>query len=273
MTESKTTPSRSVLIGIAGGSGSGKSYLAKYLQGELGDDLVRVLSMDQYFRSRPFGETLSAHEINFDHPAHIDFDLLISDLSSLREGKKIEAPLYDFRTQIQTPKAIDIDPAPVIVVEGLFVLAQPVVDLFDLTIFLDVEPDQRLIGRILRDLKERGSTIEWVIDRYQRFVRPSYQAFVEPTKQNAHVVVDFTYRRAFFQQLLKHMVQHYAAQDLDVPALIETIRNDSYSLGVREGRPVSTAVDIRQVSKLMPEAPIIAPAEHGKPRLWPGDPG
>ncbi|MFI5385675.1 MAG: uridine kinase [Fimbriimonadales bacterium] len=263
--------SRSVLIGIAGGSGSGKTYLARYLQEELGKDLVRVLSMDQYFRSRAPEDTYSVHEINFDHPAHIDIDLLIQDLASLRQGKSILAPDYDFRTQTQTPHAIEIGTAPVIVVEGLFVLAQPVVDLFDLSIFLDVEPDQRLIGRILRDLQERGSTVEWAIDRYQRFVRPSYQAFVEPTKQNAHVVVDFTYRRAFFQQLLRHMVQHYAAQDVDVPALIETIRSDSYSMGIREGRPATTSIDIRTAAQLIPEIPAISPPEGEGPKLWSGD--
>ncbi|HWA83675.1 MAG TPA: uridine kinase, partial [Fimbriimonadaceae bacterium] len=206
--------SRSVLIGIAGGSGSGKSYLASFLRERLGSSLVAVLSMDQYFRSRPPGEEVSVHEINFDHPAHIDIELLIEDLTSLREGKTIFAPDYDFLTQKQQPNKVRVEPAPVIIVEGLFVLAKPIVDLFDLTIFLDVEADQRLIGRILRDLQERASTVEWAIDRYQRFVRPTYQAFIEPTKQNADVVVDFTYRRAFFQELLLHMVQHYAARDV-----------------------------------------------------------
>lgn len=262
---------RSVLVGIAGGSGSGKSYLAKRLQEELGPALVGALSMDQYFRSRPEGDAVPVQDINFDHPAHIDVDLLMQDLLSLREGNSILAPDYDFLAQKQRPKTIRIDTAPVIILEGLFVLAQPIVDLFDLTVFLDVEADQRLIGRILRDLQERGSSVEWAIDRYQRFVRPCYQAFVEPTKQNAHVVVDFTYRRAFFQELLIHMVRHYASQDLDVPTLIETIRSDSYNMGIREGRPASTSIDIRSASILIPEVPTVSSGEGKRPRLWPMD--
>lgn len=259
-----------MLLGIAGGSGSGKSYLANYLRQSLGSELISVLSMDQYFRTTPSSESRSAHDINFDHPAHIDFDLLMHDLGMLREGRSILAPDYDFRTQTQKPGSVQIASAPVVVVEGLFVLGKPIVDLFDLTIFLDVEPDQRLIGRLLRDLQERESTVEWVIDRYQRFVRPCYNTFVEPTKQNAHVVVDFTYRRAMFQELLKHMVQHYASRDVDVPALIETIRGDSYQLGIREGHPESAALDLRSAARLMPEAPASA-TEVRRPRLWPGD--
>ncbi|HVT12544.1 MAG TPA: uridine kinase [Fimbriimonadaceae bacterium] len=259
---------KSVLIGIAGGSGSGKSYLANFLQAQLGSSLVAVLSMDQYFRSRPPGEEISVHEINFDHPAHIEIDLLMADLTSLREGKTVLAPDYDFLTQKQQPNKVRIDPAPVIIVEGLFVLAKPIVELFDLTVFLDVEADQRLIGRILRDLQERGSTVEWAVDRYQRFVRPSYLAFVEPTKQNADVVVDFTYRRAFFQELLLHMVQHYASRDVDVPTLIESIRNDTYNMGIREGRPASTSIDLRSASLVIPEAPPVGPGQGKEPQLW-----
>ncbi len=223
-----------VLLGIAGGSGSGKTYLARRLQSQVGADKVAVLSMDQYFRGLSDAErAVDPRDINFDHPARIDVPLLMEHLQALRAGHGVMAPSYDFRTQVQQPAAIAVGPAPVIVVEGLFILNAPIVDLFDLRVFLEVDADQRLIGRLLRDLDERDGDIRWNIDRYQRFVRPGHANFVEPTRLRADVVVDFTQRRVFFQELLTDMVRDYVTSRFDMLALLRSVRGDRYVPGVQ----------------------------------------
>lgn len=258
-----------ILIAIAGGSGSGKTYLAHRIQELAGYDSVAVLSLDQYFR--PLHPGIDARDINFDHPSHIDLPLFIDHVRKLKSGVSILAPSYDFRTQTATVEAMRIDPCDVVIVDGLFVLAYPIVDLFDLRIFLDVEPDQRLVGRILRDIRERGSTVEWTIDRYQRFVRASYQTFVEPTKQSADVVVDFTYRRAFFQELLAHIIGDYVAGRIELNDLIERIRSDSYGLGAISGKVRSVGIDLMALLEAIPADVPREPGESIEPELWAAD--
>lgn len=244
---------RPILIGIAGGSGCGKTYLSKKIRNEVGDEFVSVLSMDQYFVTRTPDE-INPHHINFDHPAHLDFEIMIQQIEKLKQGGEILAPSYDFRTMIQKQAAIKIKPTPIILVEGLFILAEPVVHLMDLTVFLDVDPDQRLLGRILRDLAERESKIENIVDRYQRFVRPSYHVFVAPTKQNADVIVDFTYRRAFFTQLLIHLVQQFSVGVLDVEKFMRTVRDETYQVRIRpEEGAMPLAVNILELAKAYPD--------------------
>jgi len=242
-----------VLIGIAGGSGSGKTYLARQVREQAGPDKIAVLSMDQYFRSQARPEHRA--NINFDHPEHLDFQLMIEHLQALKSGKSIKAPQYDFQTMNQTPAAVTIEPRPVILVEGLFVLAEPAVKLFDLTCFLDVAPDERLLGRIVRDLRERAATIDEILDRYQRYIRPSYYVFVAPTAQNAHVVVDFTFRRAFFSQLLIHVIGEYVSGGFDLQKLIEDVAGERFHLGFRPqagSMPFST--DIFKLAEAYPES-------------------
>jgi len=244
------TAQHPVILGIAGGSGSGKTYLARRIQREAGPSRVTVLSMDQYFRTLTSRE--DPRDINFDHPSHIDFSLLYEHLRALRAGESVLAPTYNFRTQTQTPAAIAVAPTPVIVLEGLFIFQEPVVDLLDLRIFLEVEPDQRLIGRILRDLEEREHDVHWAIDRYQRFVRPGYETFVRPTLLRADVVVDFTYRRLFFQELLVRLVREFLTEGFDMWRLIREVRQDGFHPGVQ--RPVC-------------EPPPVEPAPPS-PTLW-----
>jgi len=254
--------SRPIFIGIAGGSGSGKTYLARRIQEVAGADLVSLISMDQYFRTEKDGHP---SQVNFDHPAHLDLDLMTEHLHALRLGKTVTVPRYDFRTMIQTADAVTIHPTPIVVVEGLFVLAKPIVECFDLTCFLDVEDDQRLLGRILRDTAERDSSIESIVDRYQRFVRPSYHVFVAPTKQNADVVVDFTYRRNFFTNLLIELANDVVREGFDLEAFVSNIRNESYRIGYSAQEAfMPIAVDIRLLAKAYPESayPESVPAEY-----------
>ncbi|HWD39413.1 MAG TPA: hypothetical protein VG944_11220 [Fimbriimonas sp.] len=253
---------RPLLIGIAGGSGSGKTYFARQVR-ELSDPArVGLLSMDAYFRTE---QGSKIEQINFDHPGRLDLDLLTCHLRALRQGEPIKAPSYDFRTMTQTPEATDLAPLPVVLVEGLFVLAPPLVDLFDLTCFLDVEADQRLLGRILRDMKEREASIDQTVDRYQRFVRPSHNVFIAPTRQNADVVVDFTYRRNFFTASMAELVLDYLQRGLDVEAIVQKARGDTYRLGYSVERPtMPMSVDIRRMAKAYPEQLVQHQPQKGK---------
>lgn len=261
---------RPLLIGIAGGSGSGKTYLARKVLGMVGD-AAALVSMDQYFRSVDGTRTVDPHDINFDHPAHLDLDGMVRDLEQLMRGEVAMTPSYDFATQTQTPEAIRTEPKPVIIVEGLFVLAEPVAHLFDLTVFLDVEADQRLIGRILRDVKERGSSLEWAIDRYQRFVRPSYEVFVDPTRQYADVVVDFTYRRAFFQELLAQTIAVVVKSKVPVQEGLRKLRDEQIALGLMPGRAMRpVGINILELAKICPEdvCPSVAPLPGVSPHIF-----
>jgi uridine kinase len=249
------------VIGIAGGSGSGKTHLARTVAQAVGHDKVALLSMDQYFRSS--ANSGNSADINFDHPAHLDFDLMTRHLRQLLGGKTIMAPEYDFRAKTQIPASVEVAANTIILVEGLFVLAQPMVKLFDITVFLDVETDQRLLGRILRDVRERASSVEEIVDRYQRFVRPSYDVFVAPTKQNADVVVDFTFRRILFTKLFTLLLETYIEESFDLEAFTKELREECHHLGFtpREGSmPVS--IDIHKLARDFPESvsavPILA---------------
>ncbi|MBI1332035.1 MAG: uridine kinase [Armatimonadetes bacterium] len=244
---------RPLVIGIAGGSGSGKTHLAYEIMERVGEENVLVLSMDQYFWSTD-DPTADASLINFDHPQHLDFQLLIKHIRLLQEGKNIFAPGYDFRNMTRIWATEPTKPKPIIIVEGLFVLAQPVVSMCDLAVFLDVASDERLLGRILRDTRERSVTTEQVIDRYQRYVRPSYEIFVNPTKQNADMVVDFTFRRNMFASMLSHMLSDYLSKAITAEDLIYTLRGDRALLGIGKEEPyMPLTTNIEVLSKAYPE--------------------
>lgn len=244
---------RPFMLGIAGGSGSGKTHLARQVVRDLGEANASLLSMDQYFRSPEPG--MDPRDINFDHPAHLDFDQMCRDLETLRAGERAVSPSYDFRTMCRTGESLPIEPTSVVVVEGLFVLAKPMVDMLDVTVFLDVDADQRLLGRILRDTRERGSNIIDLVDRYQRFVRPSYDVFVAPTRQNADIVVDFTYRRELFDSMLILLLRSFVEGRLEMTAFVQALRAEGSHFGFtpRNGSMPAT-IDIRKLAQAYPES-------------------
>ncbi len=244
---------QSLILGIAGGSGSGKTYLAKRLAEEAADQAT-VLSMDQYFDSSHHAAAERIAEVDFDHPARVNLQLLSAHLQALKAGEAVMVPEYDFVTQTGTSEARLVEPKAVVLVEGLFLLADPLREQFDFTVFLDVASDQRLIGRLLRDVRERGSGLEEVIDRYQRFVRHSYEVFVEPTKQYADVVVDFTYRREFFQELLCRAIRLLAANPSESAAALAEIRKKRFAPGLLPGLKMSErGMDILELIRRYPE--------------------
>jgi len=260
--------SQTVFLGIAGGSGSGKTYLARRVAQLAGPDKAALISMDQYFRNTSGS---APEDINFDHPNHIDLELLTGHLDSLRAGKTILSPSYDFVKREQVLSVEEVRPVPVVIVEGLFVLSSPVLDYLDMACFLDVADDQRLLGRILRDRKERNDRVEEIVERYQRFVRPSHHVFVAPSRQNADVVVDFTYRRALFTRLLAHVIQDYANGTLDLISLLEELRCETYTLGYQADESIMPiGIDIRKLAAAYPESAFPEASRRGgsrEPRL------
>ena len=179
----------SMVIGIAGGTGSGKTTITKKIVERFGD-AVTVLYHDDYYKER---HDLSYEErcrINYDHPDAFDTDLFLRDLKKLRSGEEIFSPVYDFAIYDRTEKTKPVRPAPVIIVEGILIFADPALtDMMDIKIFVDTDADVRILRRLERDVKERGRSIDSVIGQYLGTVKPMHEKFVEPSKKMADVIV------------------------------------------------------------------------------------
>ena len=179
-----------MIIGIAGGTGSGKTTVARRIQEEVGPEWVTLLAQDAYYRDLSHLAPDERERVNFDHPAAIDLDLLVVHLEELAAGRGIERPVYDFTTHTRCPWTERLEARPVIVLEGLFVLQEPRLrPLLDLRIFVVADPDVRFIRRLQRDVQERGRTLESVIQQYLNTVRPMHLEFVEPSRRHAHLIL------------------------------------------------------------------------------------
>ena len=180
-----------LIIGIAGGSGSGKTTVVKTIIEKLKKERVRVIPQDSYYKDSSDLTDEEKRVHNFDHPDSIDWDLLNQQLKELKEGKTIEQPVYSYIscTRSKTEKVI-VEPADVIIVEGILILANKELrDQLDIKIFVDADDDDRLMRVISRDIKERGKDVNWVMERYQRTVKPMYLQFIEPSKRYADVII------------------------------------------------------------------------------------
>jgi len=179
-----------LVIGIAGGTGSGKTTVVNQIINELPEDEVCVISQDSYYKAT---DNLSYEErtkINFDHPRAIDFDLLNKHIAALRAGEIIEQPVYSFVTHNRTKYTIKTHPRKVVIVEGILIFnSKELLDLFDIKIFVHADADERLIRRVRRDITERGRDIEEVLSRYQNTLKPMHQQFIEPTKNFADIII------------------------------------------------------------------------------------
>jgi uridine kinase len=180
--------SRTIVIGLAGGSGSGKTTIAEALVDAI--EGVAYFRHDDYYRHRPELTFEERTKVNYDHPDSLETSLLVSHLKALRSGHPIERPVYDFTTHTRASETVVVAPAPVVVVEGILVLAEAELRaLMDLKIYVDTDADLRLARRLERDLHERGRTADSVLTQYLTTVRPMHMDFVEPSKQHADMII------------------------------------------------------------------------------------
>ena len=179
-----------LVIGIAGGSGSGKTTVAQEILQRVGPDRIAFLQHDSYYKDLSGLPPAQRAEVNFDHPNSLETELLIKHIASLRAGASVEVPIYDFSIHARTAKTFTVQPRRVILVEGILIFTEAALrDMFDVKIFVDTDSDMRFIRRLERDIKERGRTTESVIRQYQLTVRPMHLEFVEPSKRYADVII------------------------------------------------------------------------------------
>lgn len=179
-----------LIIGIAGGTGSGKTTVVTNILKNLNTEDVLVISQDNYYKDHQELSLEEREKMNFDHPRSIDFDLLTSHVKALKNGHSIEQPLYSFITHSRKDETILTHPKDVIIIEGILVLTYPELrDLFDVKIFVHADSDERLIRRIRRDIQERGRDLDEVLTRYQKTLKPMHEQFIEPSKSHADIIV------------------------------------------------------------------------------------
>ncbi|GAB2774987.1 uridine kinase [Salinimicrobium soli] len=179
-----------LIIGIAGGTGSGKTTVVNQIIEELKNEEVDVISQDSYYQDTSHLTYEQRTKINFDHPKSIDFDLLVSHLKDLKSGKTIQQPVYSFKQHNRTGETIEIAPRKVIIVEGILILTHPDIrEMFDIKIYVHADSDERLIRRLKRDIAERGRDLDEVLNRYQTTLKPMHQQFIEPTKEFADIII------------------------------------------------------------------------------------
>jgi len=182
-----TTP---IVIGIAGGTGSGKTTVAQVILDRVGTNRISVLPHDAYYRDLTGLSHTQRAQVNFDHPDSLDTELLIEHVKQLKEGRNIQLPVYDFKTHARTAHTIPVEPQRVILVEGILIFVEKRLrELFDVKIFVDTDADIRFIRRLERDINERGRTSISVIQQYLTTVRPMHLEFVEPSKRYADVII------------------------------------------------------------------------------------
>lgn len=181
---------RPVIIGIAGGSGSGKTTIAESVVAAVGAETVSLIQHDAYYRDLPHLDLEERATVNYDHPDSLETGLLIEHINRLRAGEAIQRPVYDFTIHRRTAETVTVRPEPVVVIEGILVLSEQALrDVMDLRIYVDADADLRFMRRLQRDIVERKRTLDSVIAQYQQTVRPMHLQFVEPSKRYADIIV------------------------------------------------------------------------------------
>ena len=177
------------VIGIAGGTASGKTTIVNKLKDFFGDD-VELISHDSYYKAHDDMPYEERAKLNYDHPSSFDTDRMIDDIKALKRGETVYIPVYDFRIHKRNKKTVKVEPKRVIMIEGILIFENKELrDLMDIKIFVDTDADERLMRRIIRDMKYRGRTIESIITQYQTTVKPMHEEFVEPSKKYADIII------------------------------------------------------------------------------------
>ena len=181
---------RPVIIGVAGGTGSGKTTVANQILDRVGTENIAYIPHDAYYIDLRHLPEQERAKTNFDHPNSLETPLLVEHLKRLRAGESVDIPVYDFTTHSRTSKTFHIDPAPIVLVEGILIFAEPDLRaICDVKLYIDTDADIRFIRRLRRDVQERGRTVESVIEQYLGTVRPMHLEFVEPSKRYADVII------------------------------------------------------------------------------------
>lgn len=179
-----------MIIGICGGTGSGKTTIAHRILEDVSSEHVIYLQQDSYYRNLGDLPIELRHQINFDHPDALDNDLFINHIKALRAGESIQMPVYDFTTHTRRSETVEIEPKPILIIEGILIFVDPALrELMDIKIFVDTDDDLRFIRRLQRDVNERGRSVASVITQYLETVRPMHHQFVEPSKRYADVII------------------------------------------------------------------------------------
>lgn len=197
-----------LVIGIAGGTGSGKTTVVRRIMEQLPVDEVAILPQDSYYRDNGHLPLEERQKINFDHPDAIEFDLLVEHLKQLKANQSIQQPVYSYLSCLRSEETIPVAPKQVVIVEGILVLTNPALrELMDLKVFVDAEADDRLIRVIQRDIEERGRTVDKVLNRYERTVKPMHLQFIEPCKRYADLIVPQGGENHVAIDILSHFIQ------------------------------------------------------------------
>lgn len=201
-----------LIIGIAGGTGSGKTTVVEQIVVELPKSEVCVISQDSYYKDTSHLSYDERVAINFDHPNSIDFELLVIHLKELRKGNSFEQPVYSFVDHNRTGETITAQPKKVVIVEGILILTHPEIrEMFDIKVYVHADSDERLIRRLKRDIAERGRDLKEVLERYQTTLKPMHQQFIEPTKEFADIIIPTNRYNAVAVNLIRTIIHQNLA--------------------------------------------------------------
>ena len=207
------TMSNVLIIGVAGGSGSGKSTLINNLEKEFGESIC-VMRHDNYYRAHDLLTLEERTRLNYDHPDAYETDLMVAHLKELKEGHSILCPQYDFAQHNRTKETLEVRSAPVILVDGILILADPALrELMDIKVFVDTDADVRLTRRILRDTRKRGRSVESVITQYLTTVKPMHEQFVEPSRRYADFIIPEGGKNRTALEILETRIRSHLAEE------------------------------------------------------------
>jgi len=214
----------SFIIGVAGGSGSGKSTVTDHIVGAIGQKNVAVLIQDNYYLDLIHLTHEERRRVNFDHPDAFDWELMLKHLDALANGLPVEMPTYDYTKDTRKEETITVLPSPIIVVEGLFALLDADLRKYmSLRIYVDTADDIRFIRRLERDINERGRSTESVIKQYLESVRPMHRQFIEPSKRNAHIIIPHGANKAALEMIVARVRAAINREELDVSSYFDEV--------------------------------------------------